>query len=550
MTNYPFDLGKYSRLITTKVPEAQRWFDRGLMWTYGFNHEEAVRCFEKAAQADPNCPMAFWGIAYSSGPNYNMQWDAFEKADAEATCKKVFEATRKAVLLKSRGSSVEQGLIDALTKRYPSPHASDDWDIWNDDFASAMRTVHQAFPDDWDVCALFADAMMNRTPWALWDLKSGQPAAGADTVEVMEVLDTAISQLSLTDEDPHAGLLHMYIHLMEMSPHPHKALKAGDALYGLAPDAGHLEHMPTHIDVLCGQYASVVERNHAAVVADRKYLKREGALNFYSTYRGHDLHFKLYGAMLLGQKGPALDAADELIATLPESVLRVESPPMAEWTEAFVPMKVHALIRFGMWDELIREPLPRDQKLFCVTTAMWQYGKCVALVNTNDLQAADKQRADFYDALARVPDTRYLFNNRCTDILKIATSMLEGEFAYRQGSYEKAFEHLRESVELDDNLPYDEPWAWMQPTRHALGALLLAQDRLTEAEQVYREDLGFDERVQRASQHPNNVWSLHGLHESLVKQGKTDEATLIKVPLDLALARTDVLVNASCFCRA
>ena len=548
MTNYEFDLGSYTRPITTSSSNAQIWFDRALMWCYGFNHDEAVRCFEHAAQADPGCAIAHWGVAYAVGPNYNMQWDAFAEGDAESSCKKAYESTRKALELKSNASPVEQALIDALLHRYPSVTPSDDFNIWNDDYANAMREVHKQFPDDWDVCTLFSDALMNRTPWALWDFSTGQPAEGADTLEAAEVLETAIAAVEANGEPPHAGLLHMYIHLMEMSPHPQKALKAGDALLGLAPDAGHLEHMPTHIDVLCGHYQDVVERNHVAVLADRKFLDKEGPLNFYTTYRCHDIHFKLYGAMFLGQKVPALDAANELVNTLTESVLNVESPPMAEWAEAFVPMKVHVLIRFGLWNELIDAPLPSNPELFCSTLAMWHYGKCIAYANTKSIEAAKAERDHYYEALAQVPNSRFLFNNAVIDILKIATEMLEGELAYHQQDYDNAFAHLRKAVELDDNMPYDEPWAWMQPARHALGALLLEQGHFDEAEAVYRADLGFDASVNRASQHPNNVWSLYGLHECLQRQGKTDEARLIKVPLDIALARTDVPLKASCFC--
>ena len=236
------------------------------------------------------------------------------------------------------------------------------------------------------------------------------------------------------------------------------------------PDAGHLQHMPTHIDVLCGHYQAVVDSNSRAIVSDRKFLAREGALNFYSLYRCHDYHFKIYGAMFLGQYRPALEAAEEMVSTLPEKLLREEVPPMADWLEGFVPMKMHVLIRFGKWHEIIAEALPENQELFCVTTAMMHYAKAVAHATLGDVAAAETEKALFEAAQARVPDSRYLFNNTCLDILAVAAEMMAGELEYRKGNFDQAFAHLRKSVELDDNLPYDEPWGWMQADPPCLGA--------------------------------------------------------------------------------
>ena len=226
----------------------------------------------------------------------------------------------------------------------------------------------------------------------------------------------------------------MYVHTMEMSPFPERALRAADQLRDLVPDAGHLVHMPTHIDVLCGNYRDVVTGNRRAIVADRKFLEREGALNFYTLYRCHDYHFTIYGAMFLGQPEPALEAAAELRATLTEELLRIEVPVMADWLEGFVPMRLHVLVRFGMWDEILAEPFPDDAQLYCVTTAMLHYAKGVAHAATGDLAAADEQRRLFREAHARVPDTRYLFNNTCLDALAVAGAMLDGEIEYRRGA--------------------------------------------------------------------------------------------------------------------
>jgi tetratricopeptide (TPR) repeat protein len=341
----------------------------------------------------------------------------------------------------------------------------------------------------------------------------------------------------------------MYIHLMEMSPTPEKALRASDHLRGLVPDAGHLQHMSTHIDVLCGHYHNVVDWNHAAIIADRKFLERAGAMNFYTLYRTHNYHFKMYGAMFLGQLEAALDAAGEMRRTIPDELLRVQVPPMADWLEAYIPLGLHALIRFGRWQEIIDTPLPEDQELYSVTTAMTHYAKGVAYAAIGRIAEAEAARDEFRAALDRVQETRYFQNNPSTDVLAVGSAMLDGELEYRKGNYDEAFAHLRRAIELEDTLPYAEPWAWMQPTRHAYGALLLEQGHVAEAEAVYRADLGLDDSLWRAQQHPENVWALHGYHECLVRLGKHAEARMIRQRLDLAAARADVPIRASCYCR-
>jgi tetratricopeptide (TPR) repeat protein len=288
-----------------------------------------------------------------------------------------------------------------------------------------------------------------------------------------------------------------------------------------------------------------VLRNHRAIQADRKYLERSGPLNFYTLYRCHNYHFKIYGAMFLGQRQVALDSANELAASLPPDVVE----PMADWVEAFYPMRQHVLIRFGEWEQIKQQKLPQDPELYAFTLALIHYAKTVAHAATGDIPAAEAAREDYLAAKVAMPATRTIFNNICLDILTVAEAMLDGELSYRKGDFDTAFAHLRRSVELDDNLPYDEPWGWMQPTRHALGALLLEQNRIDEAEAVYRADLGFDNTLARACQHPGNVWSLHGLHECLTRMGREAEAMLIKPALDKALARADVTIRYSCYCR-
>jgi tetratricopeptide (TPR) repeat protein len=347
----------------------------------------------------------------------------------------------------------------------------------------------------------------------------------------------------------HPGLLHLYVHLMEMSPFPQLALRAGDRLRSIVPDSGHLIHMPTHLDVLCGHYHDVLVYNQKALVPDRRFLAYSSDPGVYLVYVIHNFHFAIYGAMFLGQYTPAISAAEELIATIPEAVLRIESPPMADFLEGYLTMKQHVLVRFGKWSEIIAQKLPEDRDLYASNVAMMHYAKAVAHSALGHVAEAETEKTRFMAAKLRVPESRRVHNNTVVDLLGVAEEMLQGELEYRKGNYDSAFAHLRRSVEIDDALPYDEPWGWMQPTRHALGALLLEQGHVAEAEAVYRSDLGLDGKLSRACQHPDNLWSLHGLHECLVRRGEQVEAPLIKQRLDLAIARAEVPIKASCFCR-
>ncbi|THW62636.1 TPR domain protein [Aureobasidium pullulans] len=351
---YPYNLGTYHKPVTTTSQIAQVWFDRGLIWTYAFNHEEAIECFNQAIKADPNCALAYWGLAYASGPNYNKPWEFFDDDDFVKTVKKADDA---AVEAKERGKSaslLEQALIEALQSRYPSDlsrkYNQNDFKSWNQSYADAMRDVYEDFHDDLDVATLFADALMNLTPWGLWDLKSGEPAAGAHTLEAKSVIERALNR---SGSDKHAGLLHMYIHLMEMSSTPEAALPKANLLRGLVPDAGHLHHMPTHLDILCGDYESAAAWNLEAIKADEKFLSHAGPVNFYTLYRSHDHHFRIYAALFAGQSKTALESVAGLEASLPADLLRVPSPPMADWLEGFLSVRVHVLIRFGSWEELL-----------------------------------------------------------------------------------------------------------------------------------------------------------------------------------------------------
>ena len=541
-----YDLGSHSWPISTDIPEAQLWFDRGLNWTYGFNHGEAIACFRRAAMLDPGAPMPWWGIAYATGPNYNLPWHLLDDRGRAKALAEAHAATQEALARIANASPVERQLIEALQDRYPQPEPVDDLSPWDRAFAEAMRAAFAAHPGSLDIRALFAESLLTLTPWQMWNLATGQPADGAATREAQAVLEEAME--TLPGAMAHPGLLHIYVHLMEMSPTPEKALRAADVLRTLVPDAGHLVHMPTHIDILCGHYQNVVLWNQKAVEADLKYYRTEGAFNIYTGYRQHDYHFVIYGAMFLGQLAPARAALKGLDETTPEAMLRIPSPPMADFFESYLSFEPHLLVRFGLWDEAMALAPPEDTELYCTKTAFVHYARAIAFAATNRVAEAEAEEQIFLDACARVPDSRLLHNNRVVDLLEIAKAMVRGEIDYRKGAHDSAFAHLRRSVALEDALPYDEPWGWMQPARHALGALLFEQGRTDEAEAIYREDLGLGGTLSRASIHPDNVWSLKGLHDCLRARGETVEIVQIRQRLDLALARADRAVGASCFC--
>ena len=494
-----YNLGTYSRKVTTNSADAQIWFDRGLMWLYGYNHDEAVKCFRKALEYDRTCVMAHWGVAYGVGCNYNKKWDVFSPKMVVDTMREARSAILAGYKHLDNVTPVEAALIQAVEKRFQKEgeHEEETLESCNSDYANVMREVYKIYPDDWDVATLFAEALMNRTPWQLWNLETGQPANGADTLEAIEVLERAINQVKTANAEPHPGMLHIYIHVMEMSPHPEKALFAGDLLRELIPDAGHLKHMPSHIDILCGDYYNAVIANQRAIEVDNVFAAREGDKNEYTFYRAHNIHFKLYAAMLLGQYQTAIKSVDEIEAVAHEELLRIERPPIADHLEGLLSMKVHVLIRFGKWDEILEQPFPEDKKLYCNTTTMLHYARAIAFATLHRFDKAEAERKAFKIAEANVPDTRYLFNNTCIDVLKVAEAMMNGEVEYHQGNYDAAFEYLRQAVYLDDHLNYSEPWGWMMPTRHALGALLLEQGQLEAALAVYRADLGLDQSIFR-----------------------------------------------------
>lgn len=557
--SYDFDLGSWSRKITTESDAAQLWFDRGLNWTYGFNHEEAVACFRRAAEADPECAMAWWGIAYANGPHYNRAWIRYTEAEIAQTLPVCHDAVTKAVSLvgdgslAGDGSPAEQALIQALVKRYRNGEERDTevLDAWHWDYADAMRDTSRAFGDDADIAALYFDAAMNCTPRQLWNLQTGQPNPRGHTSEVMPVMEAWMERIERTGRTGpiHPGICHLYIHMLEMSPMPERGLKAADLLRGLLPDAGHLEHMSAHIYVLCGDWAQSVVQSERAIYADDRYLAYAGDRNFYTTMRCHDLHLYMYTAMFLGQLGKATRAADRIRAMATPELIARSAPFMASILDGYCAMTTHVLVRFGRWEGLIASARPRESSLRPIETAMHAYGQGVAHAALGHIEEAEAARAAFDKAAAAIPENAIFLSNTVRDMLRIGEAMLDGELEYRKGNYDRAFDSLRLAVSRDDALNYTEPWAWMHPPRHALGALLAEQGMFEEAEAVFRADLGYDGSLPRCCQHPDNVWALQGLVECVEHAGDANELRLLRQRLEFAKARADIPIETSCFCR-
>jgi tetratricopeptide (TPR) repeat protein len=551
MTDRYFDLGGYSRPIHTVSATAQLWFNRGLNWAFGFHHAEARRCFQKVIDLDPGCAMGHWGLAYASGPYYNLPWPDMTADQRIEVLRNCHVLSQTALCLARDTDPAEQALCAALTQRFQEPE-QEDLDVlsqWDSDYADALRAVFRQYPQDPDAAALTAEAMMCRHPWQLWDLEKRTPAEGTDTAEAVELLEKVIGEREAQGEPPHPGQLHFYIHLMEMSPQPERALPACYSLEVLLPDAGHLIHMPSHIYVLCGLYERTIEANQKAEAADQRYLAYDDAIGVYTIYRLHNIHFQIYGALFLGQYAPAYQAALRLEAVATSQAMQNQDDYIINYLEAYFGMKAHVWIRFGKWAEILAEPMPSDPALFCVTTATWHYAKGIAHAVLGQIAQAEDELVLFRAAHARVPESRPIFNNESQAILKVADSMLAGELEYRRGNYELAFDHLAQSVALYDQLNYTEPWAWMQPPRHALGALLLEQGQVARAAAIYRADLGLDDTLVRPSQHPGNIWSLHGYAECCHGLGDNEQAHLIEKQLAEVQASADVAISASCFCR-
>jgi tetratricopeptide (TPR) repeat protein len=367
---------------------------------------------------------------------------------------------------------------------------------------------------------------MNLRPWDLWS-KSGEPRP--ETPEIVATLDHV---LEIAPHHPLAN--HLMIHAVEASLHPDKAEAAADRLRELIPETGHLVHMPSHIDIRLGNYEKAINANKKAVAADKIFVEAAGPGGFMAMYRAHNYHFLVYGAMFDGQSKLALTSARELLQAVPASVAET----MPDVLDGFLATPYHVMERFGMWDAILAEPAP-DAK-FAVTNAMWHFSRGLAYSSLGKLVEAAGELAAYERACEKVSGSATIGNNKAKAVLAVGQSLLTGELAYRAGRADEGFAHLREAVKRDDNLAYDEPWGWMQPVRHALGALLLEAGRVEDARDVYAKDLEL---------HPHNGWALHGLAECQRKLGQADEAKKTEALFNAAWARADIKINASCFCR-
>ena len=549
--NYNFNLGQYRRPTSTKSDDADRWFNRGLLWCYGFNQEEAIRCFQHAIDADAEFAMAYWGMAYACGPFYNKPWEWYGDGERPQTVKHCHQYARKALELRNNASALEQTLIEAIVAKHPVSATTRDSDYadWMQAYADAMRTAYEKSPEDLDVLCLYAEALMNLTPWKLWQINSGMPAPGAHTTDIIELLERGIEQINQSGLQPHPGIAHFYIHAIEMSPEPEKALPQANQLRDLSPDCGHLLHMASHIDSLCGNWQDASDANGRGIVADRKYLKLRGCNEFYMVSVLHNYDFKMWAAMFLGQFEVALQAADELCSLVTPDMLTSEQWYLSSTLEGFYSSRVHVLVRFGKWQQICDEPLPDDTGVYLITTILLSYAKAIAFAALGDIDNAQDWQGRFERLYVRIPDWHVMANNATTDILEVARAMMNGEVEYHAGNIEAGFDNLREANRLHDQLEYAEPWAWMHPPRHALGALLTAQGELEEALFHYEDDLGIGNRLPRCTQHPDNIWALHGYHECLTRLGRIEEAIRIKSRLDELTANADVTIASSCCCR-
>lgn len=508
----------YARKVTTQSPAAQKWFDQGIQLLYGYNHDEAIRSFEKAAEVDPRCAMAWWGSAYARGLHIN------NPEMGEEQSRLAYQAARKAVAALDEESPVEMALVKAVNKRYAWPVPEDRRPL-DENYAKAMEAAWHRFPLDPDVGALFAESLMTLQPWDLWTA-DGKPKGR--TLEVLAVLDR-----TLAHTPNHPGANHFYIHAIEASPWPELGLPAANRLKNLVPGSGHLVHMPSHIFIRTGQYAAASDANARAIKADEAYFQLAPEPDFYSLYFLHNVHFLAYSAMMEGRYETAITAARKIEKTIPPKFLK----NYVEIADSFMPTALHVMIRFGKWQEILEEPEPKSWQLF--SRAERHFARSVAFSAQGQTEKARREIELMDQVTQKLTDEWKMGNNSANDVLTIARKMAEGELAFRENRTKDAFQQLREAVRLEEALSYDEPPGWMQPVRHALGALLLADGRAEEAEAVYKADL---------KRHPNNAWSLLGLKQSLEAQGKFAEAETLGPQVQSAWARADVSPVASCYC--
>jgi tetratricopeptide (TPR) repeat protein len=502
------NLGTHTFPVTTKSKQAQAFIDQGLNLAYGFNHAESGRAFREAARLDPACAMAYWGQALVLGPNINAPMEA----DAEP---RALEAVRQAQALAKTATPRERAYIEALARRYTGNAA--DRAANDRAYANAMRELVRRFPDDLDAAALYAEAVMDLQPWGYWT-PDGRPLEGIADVQ-------ALLEATMKRNQGHPGALHFYIHLMEPVK-PALAEPAADRLLPLMPAAGHMVHMPSHIYQRVGRYADAVRSNQLAVLADEDYISQCRAQGLYPMgYYPHNIHFLWWAATMDGQGALAMESARKVAAKIPDEVL-TEMPMLA----GFRVIPYYALVRFERWDDILQEPAPEPKSPFM--QGMWRYARGRALIAKGRLDEADRALAELREIVTDKALEQPMFSpNSMLAVLRIAPESLAGELAAARQDYARAIAHVDRAVRLEDGLVYTEPSEWVYPTRHQLGAILLAAGRADEAETVYWEDL---------KRYPENGWALGGLARALRAQKQDAEAALVEQRLKAAWVRSDV----------
>ncbi len=512
-------LGDFHRKVTTSSPDAQQYFDQGMRYLWAFNHDESTRSFAKAAQLDPACAMCYWGVALTVGPNYNVPFMAEPRAKA------AWEAVQLAQKAGQRTTPVERALVDAVSKRYNGAHPLDptnEGPVLNA-YAEAMKNVAKRFPEDLDVQTLYAEAMMNLKPWKLWT-SDGSPAPG--TEDIIATLESVMKQ-----NPNHPGANHYYIHVMEASPHPEKALVCAQRLKGMMPAAGHLQHMPAHIMQRVGRYEDAAEANREGATADAAYYARAKPLDYYTMYTGHNYQFLALSTAMEGRKAETLEAVRKARETIPDDMLL--AMPGFDW---LISERYSAMVRFGLWDEMLTEaaPNPRLPGL----TGGYLFGRAVALAAKGKVDDAKATVAQLEELSTNTPADYGAGNNTARDMFAIGVLVAKARIADAQGNPDEALAFLRDAVIKEDQTAYDEPSDWFFPVRHILGAELLKAAKVGAAEAVYRKDLAL---------HPDNGWALYGLAQALKAQNKNSETERVEKQFQQAWSKADIALTASAF---
>jgi tetratricopeptide (TPR) repeat protein len=515
------NLGDLQVEITTSDPMAQRFFNQGMTLLYGFNHAEAVRSFDEVARIDPDCAMAYWGRALAIGPNINASLPEDEdEQDA-------YEAIQEALRRKASASPKERALIDALATRF-SENRGEDREELNAAYMDAMSKVSTEYPGDPEVRVLHAASILNTTPWDYWD-ESGQPRPGiAAAVAGLESV--------IASHPKHPGARHYYIHTVEASPDPDRAVESADVLGGLAPAAGHLVHMPSHIYIRVGRYADASNANIKAIAADEDYITQCRSQGIYpANYYPHNIHFLMAALAMEGRSQETLEAARK-VASKPDQQSLCQ--PGNGFPHLLKTQPLFALVRFGRWEEVLEESDFSGDKVF--EFAIGHYARGLAYLATDDMPSAEGELASLRELLPSdlLEGLMISEENSLWHLATIGEQVLAGEIAAQKGAYDAAVEHLRKAVTIEDNLTYSEPPDWPIPVRQNLGSVLLAAGRAKEAEAVFREDL---------TRHRNNGWGLAGLIESLQAQGKAEEAAEAKQQFAKLWAKADVELSGARF---